>query len=100
MATTNKKPAGGTASTVPGTEVKATTTVQVRVETKGRLESLKEMFRQPDYDSTITRLIDNIPEKLSTEQEVHLIMPASKYRWLLAKQDTCDCRACLKECVR
>lgn len=105
MATAKKpqKPEGGTVSTVPGVEVKATTTVQVRVETKGRLESLKEMFRASDYDSTITRLIDNIPAKLSTEEIVILEMTRSKHRWLISKishSDQCDCRRLLVESER
>lgn len=79
---------------------RATTTVQVKTETKGKLEILKGMLNQPDYDSTIARLIDTIPEKLSSEEEIHLIMPVGKYRWLLSHQDQCDCRKFLADAVR
>ena len=79
---------------------RTTTTVQVRIETKGRLESLKEVMRVDDFDGVIQRLINTIPERLSTEEEKHLVMTASKYRWLMAKQDSCDCRQALADAVR
>jgi hypothetical protein len=75
----------------------APTTIKLKPETKGRLEILKGMLGQPDYDSTVSRLIDMIPQKLSTEQEVHLVMTQSKFMWLRAHQDNCDCRRFLDE---
>lgn len=79
---------------------KTTTTIQVKVETKGKLEMLKGMLSQPDYDGTISRLIDTIPAKLSTEETIVLEMPKSKYRWLLSHQDSCDCRTFLRDAVK
>lgn len=73
------------------------TTMKIKPETKGRLENLKEVFKLSDLDAVVNQLIDTLPKRLSTEQEVHLVMPASKYRWLMAHQDTCDCRACLND---
>jgi len=81
----------------PAEEPRTTTTIQVSTENKGRLEILKGMLNMPDYNSTIGRIIDIIPQKLSTEQEVHLIMPVSRFRWLLAHQDSCDCRTALND---
>ena len=79
---------------------RATSTIQVSIETKGRLDVLKDILNQPDYNSTVSRIIDIIPEKLSTEEEIHLIMPVGKYRWLLSHQDHCDCRQFLEGVVR
>ena len=76
---------------------RTTTTIQVSTENKGRLEILKGMLNQPDYNSTISRIIDIIPQTLSTEQEIHLVMPVSRFRWLLAHQDSCDCRDALND---
>jgi hypothetical protein len=75
----------------------AATTIKLKQATKSRLEILKGLLNQPDYDGVVTRLIDILPAKISTEQEIHLIMPISKYRWLMAHQDTCDCRNCLND---
>lgn len=73
------------------------TTIRIKAATKSRLDLLKEIMKTEDFDALVNRLIDNLPSRLSTEAEVHLVMPASKYRWLLAKQDTCDCRNCLND---
>jgi len=81
----------------PAEEPRTTTTIQVSTENKGRLEILKGMLNQPDYNSTISRIIDIIPQKLSTEQEVHLVMTQSKFIWLRGHQDNCDCRRFLDE---
>jgi hypothetical protein len=74
-----------------------TTTIQIRNETKAKLEMLKGMLNQPDYNSTLTRIIDLVPQQLSNDEIVHLQMPASKYRWLMAHQNTCDCRKYLND---
>jgi hypothetical protein len=89
--------ANPTAATEPE---RTTSTVQVRIETKGRMEILKGMLNLQDFDAVITRLIDNLPEKLSTEEEKHLVMTSSKYRWLMEQQHSCDCRNFLQEAVR
>ena len=81
----------------PAEEPRTTTTIQVSTENKGRLEILKGMLNQPDYNSTLSRIIDIIPQTLSTEQEIHLVMPVSRFRWLLAHQDSCDCRQALND---
>ena len=81
----------------PAEEPRTTTTIQVNTENKGRLEILKGMLNQPDYNSTLSRIIDIIPQTLSTEQEIHLVMPVSRFRWLLAHQDSCDCRQALND---
>ena len=81
----------------PAEEPRTTTTIQVSTKNKDRLEILKGMLNQPDYNSTLSRIIAIIPEKLSTEQEVHLVMPVSRFRWLIAHQDSCDCRAALND---
>lgn len=73
------------------------TTMKIKPDTKGRLEELKTVMKLPDLDAVVGRLIDTLPKRLSTEQEIHLVMPVSKYRWLMAHQDTCDCRNCLNE---
>ena len=78
-------------------EQRTTTTIQISMENKGRLEILKGMLDIGDFDGVVTRLIDALPQKLSTEQEIHLVMPVSKFRWLLAHQDSCDCRAALND---
>jgi hypothetical protein len=75
----------------------APTTIKLKVETKGRLEILKGMLGLDDYDATVSKLIDTIPQKLSTEQEVHLVMTQSKFIWLRGHQDNCDCRQFLDE---
>lgn len=75
----------------------APTTMKIKPDTKSRLEDLKEIFNLTDLDSVVNRLIEVLPKKLSTETEVHLVMTKSKYTWLMAKQDTCDCRTCLNE---
>jgi hypothetical protein len=79
---------------------KTTTTIQVKVETKGKLEILKGMLNQPDYDSTITRIIETIPEKLSDGDQIHLTMTKSKFDWLMAFQNNPDCSRHLKASVR
>lgn len=73
------------------------TTMKVKPDTKARLEELKGVFKLPDLDAVVGRLIDTLPKRLSTETEVHLVMTKSKYTWLMAKQDTCDCRTCLND---
>lgn len=73
------------------------TTMKVKPDTKARLEELKGIFKVPDLDAVVGRLIDTLPKRLSTETEVHLVMSKSKYTWLMAKQDTCDCRTCLND---
>jgi hypothetical protein len=74
-----------------------TTTIQIRNETKAKLEMLKGMLNQPDYNSTLARIIDLVPQQLSSDEVIHLKMPASKYRWLMAHQNTCDCRQYLND---
>jgi hypothetical protein len=78
-------------------EPAAPTTIKLKGPTKTRLDTLKEVMKVGDYDAVVNRLIDNLPAKLSTETEVHLVMTKSKYTWLMAKQDTCDCRTCLND---
>jgi hypothetical protein len=78
-------------------EPAAPTTIKLKGPTKTRLDTLKEVMKAGDYDAVVNRLIDSLPAKLSTEQEVHLVMSKSKYTWLMAKQDTCDCRTCLND---
>jgi hypothetical protein len=78
-------------------EPAAPTTIKLKAATKARLETLKGIMKIDDFDAVVTRLIDNLPAKLSTETEVHLVMTKSKYTWLMAKQDTCDCRTCLND---
>jgi hypothetical protein len=78
-------------------EPSASTTIKLKGPTKTRLDTLKEVMKVGDYDAVVNRLIDNLPAKLSTEQEIHLVMSKSKYTWLMAKQDTCDCRTCLND---
>ncbi|MFA5415479.1 MAG: hypothetical protein WC295_08295 [Methanoregula sp.] len=73
------------------------TTIKLKATTKSRLELLKGIMKIDDFDAVVCRLIDNLPAKLSTETEVHLVMTKSKYTWLMAKQDTCDCRTCLND---
>jgi len=73
------------------------TTIKLKGLTKSRLDALKGIMKIDDYDGVVNRLIDNLPAKLSTETEVHLVMTKSKYTWLMAKQDTCDCRTCLND---
>jgi len=73
------------------------TTMKIKLDTKTRLEELKEVFKAPDLDAVVGRLIETLPKRLSTEEQVHLVMPATKYRWLMAHQDTCDCRVCLND---
>lgn len=85
------------AETTPAEEPRTTTTIQVSTENKGRLEILKGMLNMPDYNSTISRIIAIIPQKLSTEEEIHLVMPVSRFRWLIAHQDSCDCRNALND---
>ena len=83
--------------TADSTDVSAApTTIKVKPETKGKLDTLKEMFKT-DYDGTVARLIETMPKHLSNDEEVHLVMPVSKYRWLMAHQDSCDCRTCLND---
>ena len=99
---TRNAPAGPIRRTTPIEQAieqdKATpTTMKVKPDTKAQLEELKSVFKLPDLDAVVGRLIDTLPKRLSTETEVHLIMPASKYRWLMAHQDTCDCRTCLND---
>lgn len=85
------------APVAPAEDQQAATTMKVKPETKSRLEVLKDVMKADSLDGVVCRLIDSLPAKLSTEQEVVLKMPVSKYRWLLAHQDSCDCRACLNE---
>lgn len=73
----------------------APTTMKIKPDTKARLDILKGVMKIDDYDAVVCRLIDNLPTRLSTEEEVHLVLPVSKYRWLMAHQDSCDCRTCL-----
>lgn len=72
-------------------------TMKIKPDTKSRLEELKDIFKVSDLDAVVNRLIEVLPQKMSTETEVHLVMTKSKYTWLLAKQDTCDCRTCLND---
>lgn len=72
-------------------------TMKIKPDTKTRLEDLKDVFKVPDLDAVVGRLIDTLPKRLSTEEEIHLVLPVSKYRWLMAHQDTCDCRNCLND---
>jgi hypothetical protein len=78
-------------------ETVSPTTIKLKGLTKSRLDALKGIMKIDDYDGVVNRLIDNLPAKLSTETEVHLVMTKSKYTWLMAKQDTCDCRTCLND---
>jgi hypothetical protein len=75
----------------------AATTMKIKPDTKARLEDLKGVMKLTDLDAVVGRLIDTLPKRLSTEDQVHLVLPVSKYRWLMAHQDTCDCRTCLNE---
>lgn len=95
-----------TAPTAPAEPVQGTdeqdkqtpTTMKIKPDTKSRLEGFKEIFNLTDLDAVVNRLIDIVPKKLmSTEETVHLVMTRSKYRWLVAKQNSCDCRTCLDE---
>jgi hypothetical protein len=79
---------------------KTTTTIQVKVETRGKLDTLQKMLNQPDVDSTVTRLIEFIPEKLSDGDQIHLTMTKSKFDWLMAFQNNPDCSRHLKASVR
>jgi|WetSurMetagenome_2_1015567.scaffolds.fasta_scaffold578240_2 hypothetical protein len=76
---------------------RTTTTVQVSTVTRARLDTLQTVMNVPDINAVITRLIDVVPKKLSTEDEIHLVLPASRYRWLLVHQDKDDCRNCLND---
>jgi hypothetical protein len=76
---------------------RTTTTVQVSTANRARLDTLQKVMNVPDLNSVITRLIDVVPKKLSTEEEVHLVLTASRYRWLLVHQDKDDCRNCLND---
>ena len=81
-------------------EEQAATTIKIRPETKAKLDELKEMLKVPDYNTTVARLIELIPERLSTEQTITLVIPAGKYRWLLSHQDSCDTRRLIADSVR
>jgi len=81
-------------------EEQAATTIKIRPETKAKLDELKEMLKVPDYNTTVARLIELIPERLSTEQTITLVIPAGKYRWLVSHQDSCDTRRLLADSVR
>jgi hypothetical protein len=93
------QPAAQSTASVPADppEPVSPTTIKLKGLTKSRLDALKGIMKIDDYDGVVNRLIDNLPAKLSTETEVHLVMTKSKYTWLMAKQDTCDCRTCLND---
>lgn len=81
-------------------EEQTATTIKIKPETKAKLDEIKEMLKVPDYNTAVARLIEFIPERLSTEQTITLVIPASKYRWLLSHQDSCDTRRLLADSVR
>lgn len=81
----------------PQPEPDSPTTIKVKPETKAKLDILKGMLNQPDYNSVLARIIELVPQQLSNEKVVHLKMPISRYRWLMAKQDSCDCRNALND---
>jgi hypothetical protein len=80
-----------------GQDRRTTTTVQVSTANRARLDTLQKVMNVPDLNMVVTRLIDGVGKKLSTEEEVHLVLPASRYRWLLVHQDKDDCRNCLND---
>jgi hypothetical protein len=78
----------------------AATTIKVKPDTKDRLKSLKEMFGCEDYDATVSRLIDFIPEKLSTDEQVTIVMTMQKFNWVKSRQSCSDVTNFLIQSVR
>ena len=76
------------------------TTIKVYPDVKARLDELGIMFKTPDYNSTISQLIEFIPERLSSSDRVHIIVPAHKFEWLKAKQCCSDATELLIRSVR
>ena len=82
-------------------EEQAATTIKIRPETKARLDILKGMLNLPDYNSTISKIIEIIPEKLSTDNEIVLKMTRQKYNWFMKRfQRDCDLRTEFDRAVR
>lgn len=76
------------------------TTVQVRGDTRKKLDDLKNDLDQPDVNGVISVLIDSYPGKVSTDDEVTLVMPRRRLDWLMAWQRNSDCSELLKTSVR
>ena len=94
-----EQPAAAPIADAAEQDKQAPMTMKIKPDTKSRLEELKDIFKASDLDAVVNRLIEVLPQKMSTEQEIHLIMPVSKYRWLISKcyQHDCDCRNCLND---
>jgi hypothetical protein len=71
------------------------TTIKIARATKDRLTGLKEQLNIADYESVVAHLIETHQPK-SDDATVCLEMNSSKYRWLLAQQNKCDCRKLLE----
>lgn len=100
---TNQKKQVSQETTQPAPDtapVTAPTTIKVYPDVKAKLDELGAMLKTPDYNTTVSRLIEFIPDRLSTNEEVHLIIPAHKFAWLKAKQCCSDATALLTRSVR
>ena len=75
------------------------TTIALSAETKAMLTSIRDEMGLPDYDSAIRHTLNQNPTKRSTDANIYLMMPASRFRWLRAGQSNIDHSNCLRDSV-
>jgi light-regulated signal transduction histidine kinase (bacteriophytochrome) len=76
------------------------TTIRVSSENRARLDILQKAMNATDLNNVITRLINAADEQNHPAGEVHLVMPETRFRWLLVHQDKDDCRNALNDARR